>query len=295
MLPLLIENLSHNYSQNFKALNNLSFELLPNECLVFLGPNGAGKSTLTKLILGIEKIQSGSIKCFDHKAGELQALKKIGYAPQEFIFLGNLNVTEILKFVASHYDNPMSLDEALTKFSLENLKHRQAHELSGGQRRCLSLACAFIGRPQILILDEPTVGLDVDIRLKLWDEIRLAQKNSTSILLSTHYLDEAEKLADRILVMNKGKLIQSGKVSEIKKEFNYKKIYFHATQKPKCIEDLKYTNKGTHFELIHQSSDEIAKQLLSDKSVKDLEIHSLSLEEVFLNTLKQNQAQNEMA
>ena len=213
-----IDNLVKNYGE-FTAVNNLSIRIKKGEIFALLGLNGAGKSTTIKVICGLTQKDAGRIFVdgLDLDVDENKIKQIVNLSPQETAIAPNLTVEENLDFISSLYginESQNAVNRAIERFSLENKRKSRAKTLSGGQKRRLSIAMAMITNPKVLILDEPTLGLDVKARKVLWDLIKEC-KGERTVLLTTHYLEEAENLADRIAIMNKGKLVALGSADEI--------------------------------------------------------------------------------
>ncbi len=269
MKPILeIKNLKKSY-QGKVVLDGLQFILRPGEIVAFLGPNGAGKSTTLKMIMWLRQPDEGHVRLFDASPNEQTIKNKIGYTSQELSFPVFLQVQEVLRFVQAHYSNPVFLSEILQRFELTKLQTEAAGSLSGGEKRRLGLACALIGRPQILILDEPTTGLDVESRLTLWKEIQKFRNEGGTVLLSTHDLNEVAAIATRVLLIDQGQIIVDGTVEKIKKVIEFQKISF----KVDGIEKVELVQNADHFirKLVHETP-----------QFYDLHIHPVTLEEAFL-------------
>src|SRR5271167_1359804 len=189
------------------ALRNLNLEVRAGELLALLGPNGAGKTTLVRMLLGLALPDSGSVSVFGadphqgHVQPRLGAMLQVAKVPE------TLRVREHIDLFSSYYPKPLPLAEVLSIAGLVEIKNRKFGELSGGQRQRVLFALAICGNPDLLFLDEPTVGLDVEARRLLWDEIRKLVARGKTVLLTTHYLEEADALADRIVVINKGSIV----------------------------------------------------------------------------------------
>ncbi len=219
-LALSIRHLTKHYGKTI-AVNDLSLEVKKGEFFAFLGPNGAGKTTTIQLITGIGRMEEGTINVFgiDVVKDYREARKKIGLSPQEFNtdFFGK--VTNILDNVAGFYGMPGNarkkrIGELLEQFNLKNHANKAFRELSGGLKRRVMLARAMIHDPDLLILDEPTSGVDVNLRIELWQHLRDLNKKGKTIFLTTHYLEEVEALAKRVAIINKGKIVKIGNKSE---------------------------------------------------------------------------------
>lgn len=198
------------------ALDDLNLELPAGEILALLGPNGAGKSTAIGLLLGLLTPDAGRAEIFSEPPRKLSARRRIGAMLQEAELPDALTVRELLTLHASYYPSPLMPAEALELAGLESLGGRRCHALSGGQKQRVRFALAICGRPELLILDEPTVGMDADARRQFWQCIRAMADAGTSILLTTHYLEEADRLAQRIALIDQGRLAAVGRPEEIK-------------------------------------------------------------------------------
>ena len=215
-----IQNLCKNFGK-VKALDNVSFEIADNQVFGLLGLNGAGKSTLIKILCGLLQKTSGEA-FFDGLSidKDMQKIKSlINVSPQDTAIANNLTVKENLMLIASLYDiqNPdETTNNLIRQFELESKTQTLAKKLSGGQKRRLSIAMALVSSPKFLFLDEPTLALDIKARKKLW-EIITTLKSTTTIILTTHYLEEAETLADNIAILTNGKLKAFGTKTEIVK------------------------------------------------------------------------------
>jgi ABC-2 type transport system ATP-binding protein len=198
----------------FTAVEDVSFEVAPGDFFAFLGPNGAGKTTSINAIVGLANYQQGNIRIFGHDVIKdyRQARAHIGLAPQEFNFDRYLTVEEILLYQAGYFG--LSLEAArprarqlLQQFELWDKRGKDVAKLSGGMKRRLTLARALIHAPRLLILDEPTAGVDLELRLELWEFLKALNKQGMTIFLTTHYLEEAEQLCNRIGIIDKGKVV----------------------------------------------------------------------------------------
>ena len=213
MSAIKIKNLMKSYG-NFLALKGINLEIEEGEIFALLGPNGAGKTTLIRILAEGLKFDSGDIEVLGEKLSKKTA-RLIGYVPQESISYDLLTVEENLGFYADLYDAPREkVKELIKRFDLPAKK--KAKELSGGFKRRLNLAISLLYEPKILILDEPSTGLDVPSRRQLWDLIKGFKAEGKTILLATHYMEEAEALADRIAIMNEGKVVAVGTADELK-------------------------------------------------------------------------------
>ena len=215
---ITIDNVCKNYKTK-KALDNVSLTIEKGELFGLLGVNGAGKTTLIKILCGLTRKTSGTITISNYDIdNDIDKIKEIiDISPQETAVANNLTVKENLEFFANIYNisDTNALNEVIDIFKLSEVLNQRAKTLSGGYKRRLSIAIALISKPQILFLDEPTLGLDVFARRELWNIIKKLQKNIT-IILTSHYLEEIENLCDRVAVLSNGKLLKVGTIEEIK-------------------------------------------------------------------------------
>ncbi len=202
------------------AVNNLTLTIQKGEAFALLGVNGAGKTTTLRMLCGLISPDSGSASVMGHPAGSAQAKAALGFSPQETAVAENLTARENLELMArihgmSKAEARRAADTQIEELSLDEIADRRAGKLSGGWQRRLSIAMALISHPSVLILDEPTLGLDVLARRELWNSVR-SLRGKTTLLLTTHYLEEAEYLSDRIAIMAHGKLRALGTAEELK-------------------------------------------------------------------------------
>ncbi len=209
-----IQHLTKRY-KNVPAVDDLSFEVAPGEFFGFLGPNGAGKTTTINAMVGLATIQGGSIGIFGHDVitDYRRARSLIGLSPQEFNFDRYLTIEEILIYQGGYYGMPLAsakprARELLDQFELTDKRRNSYLELSGGMKRRLSLARALIHSPKLLILDEPTAGMDVELRLELWDFLKIINAGGMTVFMTSHYIEEVEMLCNRIGIVNHGKLVE---------------------------------------------------------------------------------------
>ncbi len=200
------------------ALGGVSFELRRGEVLSLLGPNGAGKTTAIQVLLGLAEPGSGKAELFGMAPGSRAARIRTGVMLQAGGVPATLRVAEHVELFSSYYEKPMPVAETLAAAGLTGLEKRPFGELSGGQKQRVLFALAICGRPELLFLDEPTVGLDPESRRAIWKQVRLMQAGGTSVLLTTHYLEEAEALSDRVLVIDGGRLLTEGTPAQIKEQ-----------------------------------------------------------------------------
>ena len=281
-----LQCVSKNYG-DVRALRSVDFTVRAGEVVALLGPNGAGKTTAVKLLLGLLQPNSGKARVFGGDPVNPQnrlrtgAMLQVGRVPE------TLRVREHIDLFSSYYCNPLPVETVLAAAGLEKLRDRKFGDLSGGQRQRTLFALAICGDPDLLFLDEPTVGLDVEARRVLWDEIRRFVARGKTILLTTHYLQEADALADRIAVINQGQIIAEGTPAEIKSQTSGKRIRcvtrlsIPVLREIPGVSDVKQDREALE---IHAAEAEpvVRELLLRDPGLSGLEISSAGLEEAFL-------------
>jgi ABC-2 type transport system ATP-binding protein len=217
MTAIEVRGLTRRYSGGFEAVRGVSFDVERGEMFALLGTNGAGKTSTVEVVEGLSRPAEGSVRVLGHDPYSERALvrPRMGVMLQEGGFPPDLTVSEATKMWAGTLTSPRPVDEAL---SLVDLAHRasvRVKQLSGGERRRLDLALALLGKPEVLFLDEPTTGLDPESRRNTWELIRSLLREGVTVLLTTHYLEEAQELADRLAIMHRGKIVAQGTVSEV--------------------------------------------------------------------------------
>src|SRR5438132_12367535 len=199
------------------AVNGLDLEVQEGECFGLLGPNGAGKTTTIEILEGLLRPTSGEVEVLEQRwGGDDAALRqRIGISLQETRLAEKLTVRETLTLFRSFYGRGLSPDEVMEQVGLTEKANSYVVKLSGGQRQRLAVACALVGDPELLFLDEPTTGLDPQSRRQLWDILRGFRSQGRTVLLTTHYMDEAERLCDRVAVVDQGRVIALGAPAEL--------------------------------------------------------------------------------
>jgi ABC-2 type transport system ATP-binding protein len=266
-----------------EALKSVDLGVERGELVALLGPNGAGKTTAINVLLGQRKPDTGTARLFGRNPREPAARTLVGVTPQRTAFPQNLKVREVVDLVQAHYPDTPSGNHLLDRFGLADLGRRAAGGLSGGEQRRLALALAFAGNPKAVFLDEPTTGVDVEARHNLWTGIRSFVEAGGTVLLTTHYLEEAEDLASRIVVIHHGSIIADGSVSEITASVGLSRVRVRAKNLPPLagaerIEE----NNGTN--VIYTADPDALVQELAAANVPfdGLEITRAGLEEAFL-------------
>ncbi len=215
--PIECTNLRKTYDGKVEAVRGLSLQIEAGQCFGLLGPNGAGKTTTIEILEGLLAPTSGEVRIFGHTWNDnpRQLREWIGISLQETRLSEKLNVRETIELFASFYREPRTADEVLAELELTEKADAWVGKLSGGQKQRLAVAAALVGNPRILFLDEPTTGLDPQSRRQLWDIVRAFQKKGGTVLLTTHYMDEAERLCDRLAIVDHGQIIAEGAPSNL--------------------------------------------------------------------------------
>ncbi|MBB4932956.1 ABC-2 type transport system ATP-binding protein [Lipingzhangella halophila] len=265
------------------ALDHVSLDIDPGLVLGLLGPNGAGKSTLINLVCGLRRPTSGQVELLGGSPQEAGRRKGLGLTPQQTGLPETLRVREVVDFVSRHYPAPLPAGELLERFGLTGLERRQTGSLSGGQQRRLAVSLAFLGQPRLVLLDEPTTGLDVSARRSVWDGIRTYTGQGGTILLTSHYMEEMEALSERIVVLNQGRVVADGTPEDVTAATSRQAISFHATEGPELAGVLRHERDGDRHLLYTEDTDQIIRDLVaSGTAFSRLEIHRPSLEDAFL-------------
>lgn len=287
-----LEGVNKNYGP-VRALRAVDFRVHAGEVVALLGPNGAGKTTAVKLLLGLMPPNAGKVRVFGGDPTDPEnrmgtgAMLQVGRVPE------TLRVREHIDLFSSYYQKPMRAEEILAAAGLEKLADRKFGDLSGGQRQRVLFALAICGDPDLLFLDEPTVGLDIEARRMLWDEIRRMVVRGKTVLLTTHYLQEADALADRIAVINQGEIIAEGTPAEIKAKTSGKRIRCVTTLSLSAVKQIPGVREATEdrkaVEIHAAEVEPIVRELLRrDPQLSGLEITSAGLEEAFLALTQEN-------
>ena len=277
---------SKNYGE-VRALRHVNFAVRAGELVALLGPNGAGKTTAVKLFLGLAKPTAGMVSVFGGNPVHAEVRTRIGAMLQVAKVPETLRVSEHIDLFSSYYPKPLALAETLAIAGLQEIKNRAFGKLSGGQRQRVLFGLALCGDPDILFLDEPTVGLDVESRRLLWEEIRKLIARGKTVLLTTHYLEEADALADRIAVINRGDIIAEGTPAEIKAGTAGRRIRCTSSldiEAVRALPGVLEVHKDRDALEIHSTEAEsiLRELLMRDPGLSGLEVSSAGLEEAFL-------------
>jgi ABC-2 type transport system ATP-binding protein len=284
-LPVSLKGAVKSYGR-VKAVDGLDLDIPAGGVTALLGPNGAGKTTAIGLMLGRLRPDSGVATIFGLNPRDLAARRRIGVMLQTAKLPRQLKVAELIRLFAGYYPNPMPVAGAVTLAGLEGLENRRSSALSGGQQRRLQFAIAAVGRPDVLLLDEPSVGLDLEARRAMWATVRLLRERGATILLTTHHLEEAEALADRVVVIDKGRVRTSGTVADMKSIVAGRTIRCVTALDDAALKALPHVRSlaraGRHAILVTSNADLTMRALLiADESAADFEVASAGLEEAF--------------
>ena len=300
-----VKNLSKTYSNQFQALNNINLDIKQNEIFALLGPNGAGKTTLISIICGIVTPSIGTVEVgnYDIIRDYRKTRSQIGLVPQELTLEQFEIVYNNVSYTRGLYGkppNPQHIEKILKDLSLWDKKDSKINELSGGMKRRVLIAKALSHEPSVLFLDEPTAGVDVELRKDMWEVIKNLRNKGVTIILTTHYIEEAEAIADRVAVINKGEMIVVDETSNLIKSLGQKTltIDLHETVKtlPESLKNYKLTivNEGLSIDYQYdtQSKQTGITSLLQDMKeaglkLKDLNTEQSSLEKIFVELVKE--------
>ena len=303
---LSIKNLSKTYPSGFKALDNINLEINDGEIFALLGPNGAGKTTLISTICGISILNKGEIFIDGQNSITNPATTKkyIGLVPQELSVEPFETILRTVNFTRGLYGKPKDKNyimKLLSQLSLWDKRNTKILELSGGMKRRVLIAKALSHNPKILFLDEPTAGVDVELRKDMWKIINKLKESGVTIILTTHYIEEAEKIADRIGIINNGKLLIVEEKESLIKRMGHKTLFLKLKNKLNYIPDSlnKYdlkidkNNNTLIYEYDAKSDKIIIAELLSNLNneniiFKDIHSKESSLEDIFIKLLKKN-------
>jgi ABC-type multidrug transport system ATPase subunit len=275
------------------ALDKLDLQVRPGELLAVLGPNGAGKTTAISLLLGLQQPDSGTARLFGKSPHLVETRRQIGVMMQEVALAPELRVREQIDLVASYYPAPLTPSATMELTNITSLADRPYGKLSSGQKRQVQFAMAIVGRPKLLFLDEPTVGLDVQARELMWVTLRKLVNNGASIVLTTHYLEEAEALADRVAVLAKGRVVASGTVNDMRALVVRKHINCSTTLTVEEVTawpgvESATTDKQRLLITVNNAESVLRRLLAADQNLREVEVRSAGLAEAFIELTQEN-------
>ena len=270
-----------------QAVDGVSLTIQPGEVVAVLGPNGAGKTSTIDMLLGLSHPDEGSVRVFGQSPRHAITHGLVSAVLQTGGLLRDYSVRETLQLVASLFPHTRSIDEVLARAGISEIADRRVGVCSGGQQQRLRFAMALLPDPGLLVLDEPTTGMDVEGRRMFWKAIRADAERGRTVLFATHYLDEADEYADRIVLMARGRIVADGTTAEIKNLASGHVV--HATLDPvehasvqRLPEVDRLEAQGSRLEIHTRNSDAVARHLLTQTSARDLSITAQNLEQAFL-------------
>jgi ABC-2 type transport system ATP-binding protein len=284
---VVLRGVSRSYG-SVLAVDDLSVEIACGQTVALLGPNGAGKTTAITMLLGLARPDAGSIEVFGLTPAAAVARGLVGAMLQDGGMMPGVLVGELLGMVRTLFPAPLSLQETIAVAQLQGLEKRRVDRLSGGQSQRLRLAMALIGDPELLVLDEPTAAMDVEARRNFWHEMRGFTDRGRTILFSTHYLEEADTTADRIILMARGRIVADGTPSAIKDSVGLRVIRFSVEHGDVASFEalpgvVSATVQGKRVELRCRDTDVALRALLAARAdAHDIEVAGIALEDAFM-------------
>ena len=287
-----------------KALDDVSFDIQQGEFFGLLGPNGAGKTSLISILAGLSRASSGSVKVHGHDVltDYAAARRTLGVVPQELVFDPFFSVREALRIQSGYFgikNNDAWIDELLDSLGLADKASANMRQLSGGMKRRVLVAQALVHKPQVIVLDEPTAGVDVELRQTLWQFIAKLNRQGSTVLLTTHYLEEAEALCSRIAMLKQGKVVALAQTSELLKAASSNVLRFKIdSELPKALADkARITGRIVQFPAhnAHEIEQYLAAIRQAGLVAEDVEIRKADLEDVFLEVMSDKSEKSGMA
>lgn len=277
------------------ALDDMDLQLRSGQVLALLGANGAGKSTAVSVMLGLVQAEQGEASLLGQPPLSMDARRRTGVMLQSTALPDTLKVGELLAMTRGYYAQPLSVADCVAMAGLEGLLDRRYGKLSGGQQRRVQFAMAICGRPQVLFLDEPTTGLDIEARQQMWSAIRERAAAGCAVLLTTHYLEEAEALADHVVVMQAGRTLAEGSVAQIRERVLQRRIRCHTQVDERDIAEwagVRHVQRDGNVVEIQAEPVEpvVARLLAEDPRLSALEVHRAGLADAFLEITRKAEA-----
>ena len=286
-----------------KALDSVSFDIQPGEFFGLLGPNGAGKTTLISILAGLSRASSGRVLVHgsDVVGDYAQARRKLGIVPQELVFDPFFTVREALRIQSGYFgiqNNGAWIDELLENLGLADKAHANMRQLSGGMKRRVLVAQALVHRPQVIVLDEPTAGVDVELRQTLWQFVARLNREGSTVLLTTHYLEEAEALCSRIAMLKQGRVVALAPTSELLSAASSNVLRFKIDSELPMHLARQARITGRIVQFPAQDAHDIERYLAAVREAglvaQDVEIRKADLEDVFLEAMKEKDVKQPM-
>ncbi|MEY3888085.1 MAG: Daunorubicin/doxorubicin resistance ATP-binding protein DrrA [Pseudomonadota bacterium] len=286
-------------SQPFKALNNVSFDIEEGEFFGLLGPNGAGKTTLISILAGLAKASEGRVLVHGHdvQTDYANSRRLLGVVPQELVFDPFFSVREALRFQSGYFgvkNNAAWIDELLESLGLADKANANMRQLSGGMKRRVLVAQALVHKPRVIVLDEPTAGVDVELRQTLWQFVAKLNREGSTVLLTTHYLEEAEALCGRLAMLKQGRVLALATTSELLKSASSNVLRFKVDGQLPADLAVKARITGRIVQFPAHDAVEIETYLAAVRQAglvaEDVEIRKADLEDVFLDVMSEGQS-----
>lgn len=280
---------------NKPILSHLNLSVSRGECVAILGPNGAGKSTFIDLLLGRLAPSSGNIQVLGAAPSHRKNKDKLGVMLQTATLPGNTLVKEFIQLFRSYYQNPISHAQALQYSGLQEAQHQRFSELSGGQKQRLLFTLAVLGNPELIFLDEPSLAMDALMRREMWSLIHALKQAGKTIILTTHYLEEADALADKLVILKQGQFIATGSPQELKHQNHSVAVHFTTTTPANIVasilDNVDFNIHEHQVQFQHESPELILKKLfLAGIDIQSLHVTQKSLEETFLQLTEERAA-----
>jgi ABC-2 type transport system ATP-binding protein len=291
MLTAVLDGVIKRYGAKI-ALDGIRLSIERGTVTALLGPNGAGKSTAIALLLGLTTPDSGTVSLLGESPKLLSARRRIGVMLQSAALPETLRVRELLQLTAAYYPSPLPLAETAAMAGIDNLMRRSYGALSGGEQRKVQFALAICGNPELMFLDEPTTGLDIQARETVWSVIRAFVRKGCGVLLTTHYLEEAEALAQRVVVLMDGRIVSEGTMDALRAQSAERWIRCLSTVAAETIcewpEVRRVTRKEQWLEIESGAAESVLRRLLAaDPALRDLEVRRAGLAEALLHITKE--------
>jgi ABC-2 type transport system ATP-binding protein len=270
------------------AVDGIDIVVAPGEVVALLGPNGAGKTTTIEMMLGLRKPDAGTARVFDLEPQEAVVAGRVGAMMQTGGLVGDVIVRDVVRLIAAMHSAPLSVERALELAGIADLANRQIRTLSGGQRQRVLFALAVVPDPDLIVLDEPTVGMDVESRRAFWSAMRVLAEDGRSVLFATHYLEEADDNADRIVLMARGRVVADGPATQIKATVDVRRIRFTladaGTERLARLPGVRAVDiHGDSVTLACSDADTALRALLAaEPTASDFEVTGADLEDAFL-------------
>lgn len=282
-MPVVLEGVTKEFGR-VQALAGISLQIPAGGTVGLLGPNGSGKTTLLSLIAGLRRPTGGEVRLFGSNPRNPEARVRLGVTPQESGIAKHMTVFKLVRFIAEHFTDHEAPEHLLVTFGLEQLAEKKAGSLSGGQQRLLAVALAFVGKPRLVLLDEPSTGLDVMARGRLWDAIRERASQGVTILLTSHYLEEVQALSDRIVMIREGRVVADDNTPSFVQSAATTIIRVTTTDdRALRLENIRGARREGQDIILHVDDASKALRSLAEANVNysDIDIRKPTLEEAF--------------